>query len=177
MAENSNDFLNKVWNKITDVTSTFLLGDLKQKIATKKDIGPLSKSIQNLNHAVIEIQTSLRSAWQGFDFKQQIKPYITTLSPITLNETFKPYITNVGLDKQIEKQKKRLTTWLKKHKPSTGIDAQDKIDRLVLSGEIERYLDLKEYKTNLYKNGKSSMDASGILAVYLYEVLIPLVIK
>ena len=43
----------------------------------------------------------------------------------------------------------------------------------VTSDEVSKYLDLTLYKQNLYKKGKTSQDAIGILAVYLFEVLIP----
>ncbi len=54
------------------------------------------------------------------------------------------------------------------------MDAQDFIADLVFSDLISTYIDLTKYKQNLYKKGKTSEDAKGILTVYLYEAIIPM---
>lgn len=172
---------------LTNVTSTIVLGELKEKIVTKDDLeeklGPIKKSIgglarttQKLNLAVLEVQTVLETKY-NLTFKEQVEPFIQQLSPIVLKDTFRHFITDVELDKQIEKQMPKLIAWLKKQKPETGIDAQNKIDHLVFSGEIKKFINLTDYKQNLYEKGKMGSAVVGILAVYLYEVLIPKIIK
>jgi hypothetical protein len=51
--------------------------------------------------------------------------------------------------------------------------AQDNITDFVISGEVSKYLDLTDFRQNLYKKGKTSQDANGILVVYLFEIFIP----
>jgi len=157
------------------VVPLLILAWLASIYVTRK-FEPLEKAIQSLNHCIVEIQTLLRKS-RKFDFKQTIHPFATHISPIVLKNEFKPLVEKPGLDKQINKKLPELIEWLKKQKPTTGIDAQDKIDDFVLSGKVEDYLDLDEYKKYLYKKGRNSVDATAILAVYLYEVLIPKVIK
>jgi len=137
---------------------------------------PIKKAIESLNHCVLEIQILLGKS-RKFDFKQSISSFAQSMSPIILKKEFRPLVEGSGLADQINKKLPKLAEWLKKEKPTTGIDAQDKIDDLVLSGKIEEYLDLDEYKKYLYKNGKTSVDVLAILTIYLYEVLIPKVIK
>lgn len=153
------------------VVPFFILGWLGFFYLGKK-FKPLEKSIQSLNHCVIEIQTLLRRG-KKLDFKQTIIPFATNMSPMVLKKEFKPFIEKSGLAKQIKEKLPQLIEWLKKQNPSTGIDAQDKIDELVLSGKIEDYFNLSKYKEYLYHHGKTSADGAAILTIYLYEFLIP----
>lgn len=137
---------------------------------------PIKTAIESLNHCVLEMQTLLRRN-KKFDFKQSISSFGQSLSPMVLKKELKPLIQKSGLAKQVNSKLSQLVKLLKNKKPKNGIDAQDKIDELVLSGEIKKYLDLNKYEEYLYQKGKTSVDAAGILTVYLYEVLIPEVLK
>lgn len=186
--------MEKVLLWLSNIISSILLGDLKYKIATKDDlqkfvtrddlqhlISPLDESlqglnyaVQNLNHAVIEIQTVLRERGQ-IDCQQKIVllQYGQAHSPLILKDEYRSYIENTGLGEQITQNTKKLLNWLQERKPKTGLDAQDAIFNLVISDEVAKYLDLTEYKEYLYQKGKTSVDAEGILILYLFEILIP----
>ena len=131
------------------------------------------KDLSQLNLCIVEIQTFLRSKYKNISFEQIINVYGQANSPIVLKDQYLPFITKVGLDKQIENKKSELIIWLRKQKPKTGIDAQDFIYNLVTTNEIENYLDLTAYKQNLYKNGKTAIDVEAILGIYLFGILIP----
>lgn len=92
---------------------------------------------------------------------------------MVLKDEFKQYVTKTSIETQVENKRGELINWLKEQKPDTGIDAQDRISNLVISGEIEKFLDLTQYKQYLYKKGKTLKDMHGILTVYLFEKLIP----
>lgn len=135
-------------------------------------LGMFSKEIGKITNAVIEIQAILRNSLK-LTLQQNISQYGTPGSPIILKDEFKPFITKSKLDQQISEKIDDLTEWLKNQNPKTGIDAQNKISGLVISPEINKFLDLTKYKQFLYTKGKTSRDAYGILAVYLFEVIIP----
>lgn len=67
----------------------------------------------------------------------------------------------------------QLAEIIKSQNPATGLDAQKYIGNLVSSDEIEKYLDVKNFKQLLYTKGKTVEDYYGILAVYLFEMIIP----
>lgn len=115
----------------------------------------------------------MKSKLTRVTFSHSIGRYGQAHSPIVLKNEFKELVTTPKLDEQIKNKNKDLLDWLKKRKPLTGLDAQDDIADFVISGEIEKYLDLKKYKQYLYEKGKTSEDANGILGVYLFGVLIP----
>lgn len=137
---------------------------------------PMKKIIAELQCAIIEVQRLLKDRLEvNFDYK--ISPFIQSKSPIVLKPEYKHFIIKSGIGKQIKKQNNKLVERLEKQKPQTGLDAQKVINSLVISGDIEKYLDLNNYKKYVYEQGRTSADAMGILAVYLYEILIHQVIK
>jgi len=130
------------------------------------------KLFRKITNALIEIQTLLRVA--GYSIQQDVgREYGKSGSPIVLKSKYRPFIEKSELADQISEKLPQLLSWLKDQKPRTGIDAQDKISHFVISGKIEDYLDLTDYKQDLYEKGKTARDVMGILAVYLFEVLIP----
>jgi len=137
-----------------------------------RKLGIFSKEINKVINAIIEIQAILRNNLK-FTLQQNINQYGTPGSPIVLKNEFRQFIIKPKLDQQVTEKIEELTEWMKKQNPKTGIDAQNKISGLVISPEINKYLDLTKYKQYLYTKGKTSRDAYGILAVYLFEVLIP----
>lgn len=146
-------------------------------IAIKKTIGSditnIGSRVKNMEHSMIEIQTMFKTKYPKLTLQHTISKYGEANSPIVLKPEFKTFITEPNLDKQIENKKSEPVEWLKKQKPKTGLDAQDDIGNFVTSDEVSKYLNLTEYKQNLYKKGKTSQDAIGILAIYLFEALIP----
>ena len=168
--------MEKFFKWLSNIFSTILLGDLKQKIATKDDIKPLNKAIQSLNHAVIEIQDFIKDSAQK-TFEHRIEPFGYAMSPIVLKNDFRHFVEKSNIAKQIKEKEKELAKWLSDKKPDTGLDAQKEINALVTSTDIEKFIDLKNYKQYVYEHGKDSSAAMGILAVYLYEKIIPKVIK
>jgi len=146
----------------------------------KNDLDKVSGNIKTVGNRVIdiegcvtEIQSCLKIKYPRLALQRTIPMYSQSASPIVLKDDFKIFITAPGMDKQIAEKKNELLEWLKGKNSETGLDAQDYIADLVSSDEIERFLDLSEYKNNLYQKGKTSEAASGILAVYLFQVLIP----
>ena len=139
------------------------------------DIGILKTSVETIEHCITEIQTIMKQKYSRsrLNFTHSISRYGQAHSPISLKAEFRQFITDPKLDDQIKEKNTVLLKWLEKQKPATGLDAQDDIIELVTSGKISEYLKLDKYKQNLYKKGKTSEDASGILFVYLFEVLIP----
>lgn len=139
----------------------------------KKAIDGVKSDVDNTKLCVVEMRSIMKLKLKGISFEQAVKGYGIANSPIVLKDEFRHFITDVGLDKQIEKKKDEFIKWLKKEEPKTGIDAQEDIYNFVVTKEIEKYVDLTEYKQNLYKNGKSSIDVEAILGIYLFGVLIP----
>ncbi len=139
----------------------------------KKEINHLKDRMSDIENCIIEMQAILKNKYNLFFTRTVTNKYGQSNSPLSLKPQYKKFITDVGLDKQIEDQKDELVQWLKDKKPKSGLEAQDYIEILVISQEIEKYLDLVKYEQNLYEKGKTSEDAVGILTVYLYEVLIP----
>lgn len=146
--------------------------DVMEKKSDKK-FEKVDKRFNCLEKAIVEIQTILRTKWKlcveqpiSVDFGQ-------AHSPVVLRDEFLPYLTETGLDKQIEDKIEPLTKWLSDQNPKTGLDAQDVLTDFVVSERINEFLDLTNYKQDLYQKGKSIRDAYGILAVYLFGVLIP----
>lgn len=138
-----------------------------------KHIDHVKERTAYIERCIVEIQGILTNKYE-LRFQQSIAAkYGQANSPIVLKNQFRKYITEPDLDKQIEQKKSELVAWLKNEKPQTGLDAQDYITHFVGSNEVNDYLDLTQYKQNLYQKGKTSEDAIGILAVYLFEVLIP----
>lgn len=134
----------------------------------------LKERIVTIEHAITELQTVVVTKYKIQIQHIIVSKYGQAKSPIVLKDEFKPLIINTGLDKQIKQKKDKLLNWLKEQKPRTGLDAQDDISNFVISNEVIKYLDLTEYKQYLYQKGKTSEDANGVLAVYLFEILIPL---
>jgi len=148
---------------------------LVRKIDSK--INPLTKAIQKLNHAVVELQTFLRVKYTSVSFEHRISPFSKSMSPIVLKPQYKHFVKQPGIIKQVTDKEDDLVNWLKGQKPSTGLDAQREINHLIESGQVEKFLNLKKYKSYVYQKGRTLIDANGILAVYLYEAIIPKVIK
>ncbi|MEK7498138.1 MAG: hypothetical protein AAB656_04445, partial [Patescibacteria group bacterium] len=139
----------------------------------KKLIDKVGNRVIDIESCVTELQTFLKVRFPGSEFQRSLSNYGQPGSPIVLKNDFRTFITTPEMDKQVNSKKKNLLGWLRKRKPKTGLDAQDHIAYLVESDEIEKYLNLTKYKQNLYQKGKTSRDAHGILAVYLFEILIP----
>lgn len=139
----------------------------------RKLITDVKSDVDNTKLCVVEMRTIMKTKWKGLSFDQAIKGYGEAHSPVVLRDEFKHFITDVGLDKQIESKKNELLEWLKKQEPKTGIDAQDDIYDFVVSKEIDKYLDLTKYKENLYQKGKTVIDSEAIVGIYLFGVLIP----
>lgn len=149
------------------IVGFFLWWSLSKKMSQVED------RTADIEKSVVEIQGILTNKYR-LKFQQSIaSKYGKANSPVVLKDTYKPFITKPKLDKQIEEKKPQLLEWLEDQEPQTGLDAQDAISALVLSDEIDTFLDLNEYKQNLYQKGKTSEDAQGILILYLFEVLIP----
>lgn len=139
----------------------------------QKLIKEVKSDVDNTKLCVVEMRSIMKVKLKGISFEQAIKGYGEAKSPVVLKDEFKHFITDVGLDKQIEGKKEELIEWLKKQEPKTGIDAQDDIYDFVVSKEIEKYLDLTKYKENLYQKGKTAIDVEAIVGIYLFGVLIP----
>lgn len=126
-----------------------------------------------IEKCVVELQGVLRNKYQ-LQFQQSVaSKYGQAHSPIVLRPEFRRFIIEPGLADQIKAKLPALISLLKELNPQTGLDAQDFITGLILSDEINQYLDLTKYKQYLYEQGKTSEDAAGILALYLFETLIP----
>lgn len=135
-------------------------------------------SVESLNSCVDELQTILRNRNKGMSFtKETIGIYGRANSPIVLKDEFRDLVSETGLQKQVESNKNQLVTWLRSKNPETGLDAQGYISDLIVSEEIDTFLDTKAFKEYLYEHGKSSQDYYGILLVYLFEAIIPEVIS
>ena len=133
----------------------------------------VGKRFNCLEKAIVEIQTILRTKWNLCVEQPLSVDFGQVHSPIVLKDEFLPFIVDSGLKKQIDEKLEPLVEWLKSQSPKTGLDAQSQIIDFVVSEKISDYLDLTVYKQYLYQKGKSSRDAYGMLAVYLYGVLIP----
>lgn len=142
-----------------------------------KQVDMLTKVTEQLNNCVNEMQVILK---QKFDLKfdqKTLNMYGSAHSPLVLREEFKPLIRETGLADEVRQQEKKLTAWLRAKKPQTGLDAQDEITQLVLTNEIEEYLDTRKLKDKIYQMGRSTEDYQAIVAIYLFETIIPKVIK
>lgn len=150
-------------------------GVFKQKFETiGSDMKKVLKSVGGLNECVDEIQTILRNKYRSMTLtKETISIYGKANSPIVLRDEFRPYVKDSGLDQEIEKRKTKLVEWLKSKKPKTGLDAQSYILDLVYSDKIDEIIDTKKFKDFLYKKGKIPQDFYVILAIYLFEIIIP----
>lgn len=137
----------------------------------KNSIDTLSKKMGSVERCIVELQSVVRNSSRK-KLVETLYKYSVTNSPVVLKKEFRKFITP-DLRKQVEEKKDGLVKWLENKSPQTGIDAQADISLLVSSGEIRNYLDLTAYNRNLYQKGKTPSDADGILAVYLFEVLIP----
>lgn len=122
--------------------------------------------------AVIELQTFLSNKHK-MSFNQLINMVGQSNSPIVLRDSFKPLINKSNLDKQVKKKTPKLLKWLRLKMPENGLDAQDQILNLTTTTEIDKYLDLNEFRQNAYLDGKTRAEADVILAVYLFGKLIP----
>lgn len=134
-------------------------------------IDKLKERLVDLEKAVLEIQTLLRA--KKMHIQHAIAQYGVAHSPIVLKQEFKPFVVDSGLEKQVNNKIEELTEAIRQKKPTTGLDAQKYIENLVLSDEIEKYLDVKEFKQLLYTKGKTTDDYYGILIIYLFETIIP----
>jgi hypothetical protein len=168
--------LKDYWHVITGATIALIffikfLHNLAKKIGKIDHIEKDVHELENTAHYVKGKLTTIENL-----LKKLVIPaakYGEANSPIVLKEEFKPLVNDSGLKKQIEEKKEKLVSWLKSEDPKTGLDAQDKITDFVVSGEIDKYLDLTAFKELLYKSGKSSTDFYAIISVYLFEILIP----
>ena len=139
----------------------------------KSHIKVTKNRVKNIEHCVIEMSTIIRTEFPNITLSHTISDYGQSNSPIVLRDEFRPFIKEPELDKLIEEKESDLVKWLKSEKPKTGLDAQDDIANFVAFDEVSEYIDLTKYKQYLYRKGKTSHDADGILTLYLFEVLIP----
>lgn len=142
-------------------------------LAIRGTVKKVDDRVKDVEDCIIEIQTFVKNRFPKAILERTISQYGHANSPVILKEQFLPFITDVGLDKQIEDKKEGLIKWLKEQNPKTGIDAQEDIFNFVVSKEIDKYLDLIDYKQNLYIKGKTSNDVEAILGIYLFGILIP----
>lgn len=135
-------------------------------------------SVQSLNSCVDELQTILRNRNKGMNFtKETIGIYGRAKSPIVLKDEFRELVQETGLQEQITQNKEALVRWLREKNPETGLDAQGYISDLIVTEEVDAFLDTKAFKEYLYEHGKSAQDYYGILMVYLFETIIPEVLR
>lgn len=138
-----------------------------------KGIDSLKSDISNLKHCIVELQTILKTKDKKLMLQYAVDKFGQSHSPIVLKDKYRPFIIDSGIDIQINNKEDELMEWLKNQKPKTGIDAQDKILDLITSDDISKYLNLSNYKQNMYEKGLTSQDVAGVLWIYLSEVLIP----
>lgn len=160
-----------------DNIAPFLVFTIVLYISIRKLVNPqfdkLKDRLDKVEKCVIEMQTAMRAKLK-VDLQQTISSkYGVSNSPMVLNAAYREFITAPKIDEQVESKKEELLKWLNAQKPKTGLDAQDDIGELVITNKIAEFLDLDEYRQNLYRKGKTSQDAIGILAVYLFQILIP----
>jgi hypothetical protein len=141
-------------------------------------LNQINPVVVRLNSCVQELQSVMKNKYKKLAILQEtIDLYGIANSPIVLKEEFRDYIQSSGLANQIEEKKIELSNWLKKKKPTTGLDAQEILLDFVISDEVEKYLDTREFKRLLYESGKTLKDHYIILAIYLFETIIPEVIS
>lgn len=146
-------------NKIPDI-ETNVENLQKEKAYIKGKLNSIEKLLKNMLSGAQVTTTIART-------------YGEAHSPVALKDEYKEFITTPKLDEQIIEKNDDLLAWLKEQKPKTGLDAQEDIVDFVVSHEVSKYLDLTDYRQYLYRRGKTSQDANGILGVYLFEALIP----
>ncbi len=141
-----------------------------------KKVEKIEVVLARLNHCMVEVQTFIKTICPGATFAEVIELYGASNSPMVLKSEFKHYIYDTSLDIQIKDKKEKLVEWLKNRHPETGLDAQTFLFELVVSDEINKFIDTKKLKDLLYQEGKTVKDYHGILSIYLFEVIIPEVI-
>lgn len=159
-----------------NITPLMVLGTVLY-IAIRNTIMPSIESVEKrvgtIEYCIVEIQTIMKTKFKGLTLEHSIKTYSVSNSPLILKEEFKPIFLKTGLADQIQNKESAILELVKKYNPKTGLDAQDVIVNLVLSDEISVILDLTVYKQYLYKEGKVTEDAMSMLAIYLFEFIIP----
>lgn len=159
-----------------NITPLLVLGTVLY-IAIRNTIMPsiqnVEKRVGAIEYCIVEIQAILKTKFKGLTFEQSIKTYSVSNSPLVLKDELRPIFLKTGLADQIKNKESVILEMVKKHNPKTGLDAQDVIINLVSSEEINKVLDLNTYKQYLYEEGKISEDAMSILAIYLFEFIIP----
>jgi hypothetical protein len=144
----------------------------------KKSVDTLNPVVTRLNSCVQEIQSILKNKYKTLSLIQEtIDLYGQSNSPVILRDEFRPFILKSGIDQQVEENKKKLVQFLEKQKPATGLDAQNILFELVVSDAITNYIHTKKLKKILYEEGKTTRDYYLILAIYLFETIIPEVIS
>ncbi len=163
----------------TLVKLIFVLGKNQRSFEDlKESVNKLTPVVTRLNSCVQEIQSVMKNRYKTLTLMQEtMDMYGIANSPIVLKEEFKHYILESGLSNQIEENKPKIIEWLKKKNPITGLDAQNFLMDFVVSDKIDKYLDTREFKKLLYDSGKTAKDYYFILAIYLFEVIIPEVIE
>lgn len=144
---------------------------------TSGKVSQMEKVINKLNNCMVEVQTFVKGKYEGSSFMEVLGMYGEANSPIVLRDEFRSYIQESGIAVQVEDNKTKLVNWLKRKKPLTGLDAQKLIIDLVISDKIEEYIDTTELKKLLYGSGKVIRDYYAIICIYLFETIIPEVIK
>lgn len=130
--------------------------------------------VTRLNSCVNELQSVLKNRYKNIQLvKETIEFYGVANSPIVLKDEFRPFIQESGIGSQIEEKKSKLVELVRIYTPATGLDAQNAIYDLVLSDKIDKVVDTTEFKKILYERGKTAKDYYLILAVYLFEAIIP----
>ena len=155
--------------KFDDVEKRFSKLDLR--------LEGLSKRIHKIELCITEIQTVLATKFK-FTFNHVVLDFGNAFSPIKLKDEYRRHIVEGKLDEQLKKDEvlNRLIAWLAAKNPETGLDAQNYIMDLVLTTKINDYLSLKDFRKDIYEQGLTESAADAILALYLFEEVIPKVI-
>lgn len=96
-------------------------------------------------------------------------------SPLKLKEKYKEVILSSDLPDQIKNKEEKIIDLVKRENPKTAFDAQKIIDCKI--GDIMGWFDLTDYKNKLYQAGVPVGVEDGIIAIYLYELVIPKIFK
>lgn len=157
----------------------YTLGKQQESFSHLKDsVNNLSPVVGRLNSCVQEIQSVMKNKYKTLTLlKEPLDLYGVANSPIVLRDEYRHFLQESNLASQIEEKKQEIIELVKKKKPATGLDAQEVILDLVIADELEKILDTREFKKLLYQSGKTTKDYYLILAIYLFETIIPEVIK
>lgn len=142
-----------------------------------KSLGEMKKDIRSFKTKVNNWSKDVDKTLEDHDFRIRNISFLKSKSPAGLKEEFIPLVTESGMAEQLEENNEKLVKWVKRQKPKNGLEAQDAIVHLVMSGKIHNYVDPEDYYQKVYEEGYLSSDAKTILGLYLFEKLIPQIIE